>query len=160
AIIESGAFALNQVPLAKAETFGESFAAKAGCADQSADCLRHLSVAALVDNFPGTAIPGVVDGTVLTEPIGKALAAGRFARVPILNGIPHDEELIFIAAPGVAVSGGTFVPVPRPVTTTSYQGAIAAVLGVTASRASAIAAEYPLGAYPSPIIALTALVSD
>ena len=40
----------------------------------------------LVDKFPGAAIPGVVDGKVLTESIGTALAAGRFARVPILNG--------------------------------------------------------------------------
>ena len=46
-----------------------------------------------MNNFPTAAIPGVVDGKVLTESIGTALAAGRFARVPILNGINHDEEL-------------------------------------------------------------------
>ena len=42
-------------------------------------------------------IPGVVDGKVLTEPIGTALAAGRFARVPILNGTNHDEERLFVS---------------------------------------------------------------
>ena len=40
----------------------------------------------------------MIDGKVLTESIGTALAAGRFAHVPILNGLNHDEELIFTAA--------------------------------------------------------------
>ena len=99
AIMESGSFALNQQPLADAEAAGEAFAAQAGCPDQTAACLRHLPVADLGEQLPnGIAIPGVVDGKVLTEPIGTALAAGRFARVPVLNGTNHDEERIFVAA--------------------------------------------------------------
>jgi para-nitrobenzyl esterase len=121
AIVQSGAFALTQQSLASAEAAGKAFAAKAGCPDQTAACLRSLPVAALVNNFPGSAIPGVVDGQVLTESIGTALAAGRFARVPFLNGSNHDEERIFVAGLGVAVSGGTFVPVPKPVTAARYQ---------------------------------------
>ncbi len=161
AIVQSGAFALTQQPLADAEAAGEAFAATAGCPDQTARCLRHLPVDALVNNFPGAAIPGVIDGKVLTESIGTALAAGRFAHVPILNGINHIEELIFVAGLHVAVSGGTFVPIPEePVTPESYQPDIAAVLGVSPERAGAIAAEYPLGAYPSPDVALSTLVSD
>jgi para-nitrobenzyl esterase len=159
AIVQSGAFALTQQPLADAETAGESFAATAGCPDQTAECLRHLPVSALVT--PGAAIPGVIDGKVLTESIGTALAAGRFARVPILNGINHDEEFIFTAGLHVAVSGGRFVLVPtEPVTPESYQPDIAAVLGVSSDRAAAIAAEYPLGAYPAPDVAFSTLVSD
>jgi para-nitrobenzyl esterase len=46
------------------------------------------------------------------------------------------------------------------VTAGSYQTAIAAVLGVPAARAAAIAAEYPLNAYPSPAAALSELVGD
>src|SRR5580698_589132 len=86
AIVQSGAFALHQQSLAAAEAAGKAFAAKAGCPDQTARCLRRLPVADLVKNFPGAAIPGVVDGQVLTESVGSALAAGRFARVPILDG--------------------------------------------------------------------------
>jgi para-nitrobenzyl esterase len=160
AVVQSGAFALNQLPLASAESFGKSFAASVGCADQSAACLRHAPVEKLLAKFPGAAIPGVVDGKVLTESIGTALAAGRFARVPILNGINHNEELIFVAGVGVAVSGGTFVQVPAPVNDDTYQGVIAAVLGVPAPRAAAIAAEYPPAAYGGPLGALTVLVSD
>ena len=161
AIVQSGAFALTQQSLADAKAFGQSFATSAGCPDQSANCLRALPVSALVDHFPGAAIPGVVDGKVLTESIGTALAGGRFARVPILNGINHDEEFLFVAGLGVAVSGGTFVLVPeRPVTAANYQSNIAAVLGVPPARAAAIAAEYPLDAYPAPVVALSTLVSD
>ena len=158
AIIQSGTFALNQQPLASAEAAGQAFAAQAGCPDQTAACLRNLPVANLV-NTPFTGIPGVVDGKVLTEPIGAALAAGRFAHVPVLNGTNHDEERLFVDALGVTVSGGTFVPIPGgTVTPGSYQGDIAAVLGVSAERAAAIAAEYPPGA--SPDAALSTLVAD
>ena len=169
AIIESGSFALNQQPLATAEAAGQAFAGALGCPGQTAQtaaCLRNLPVADLVTpNFVG--IPGVVDGKVLTEPIAAALAAGRFARVPVLNGTNHDEERLFVQALGVTVSGGTFVPIPdEPVTPDNYQANIAAVLGVSADRAAAIAAEYPPSAYPSSPYssaadaALSALVGD
>ena len=160
AIVQSGAFALHQQALPAAEAAGKAFAAKAGCPDQTAQCLRHLPVADLVKNFPGAAIPGVVDGQVLTESVGSALAAGRFARVPILDGTNHDEEAIFVEGAGVTVSGGTFVPLPQPVTAGSYRHDIAAVLGVPASRAATIAARYPLTAYPAPAAAFSALAGD
>lgn len=160
AIVQSGAFALTQQPLADAEAAGKTFAAKAGCPGQTARCLRHLPVAALVADFPGAAIPGVIDGAVLRESIGAALAGGRFAHVPVLNGINDDEELIFTAGLGTAVSGGTFVPVPEPVTADSYQRDISAVQGVSAQRAATIAAEYPVSAFPAPAAAFSVLVSD
>jgi para-nitrobenzyl esterase len=159
AIIQSGSFALNQRPLADAEAAGEAFAAQAGCPDQTAACLRQLPVSDLVSpNF--VEIPGVVDGKVLTEPIGTALAAGQFARVPVLNGTNHDEERIFVTI-GLTVSQGTDVPIPeQPVTPGNYQTDIAAALGVPAARAATIAAEYPPAAYPSPAVAFSTLVGD
>ena len=60
----------------------------------------------------GVYIPGVVDGQVLTEPIGTALAARRFARVPVLNGTNRDEERIFVSF-GRAISRGTNVQIPK-----------------------------------------------
>jgi len=160
AIIQSGAFALNQQPLAAAETAGEAFAAKAGCPDQTAECLRTLPVADLVSS-PFVGIPGVVDGQVLTEPIGTALAAGRFARVPVLDGTNHDEERIFVSF-GRAISGGTNVAIPGDGTVTAgnYQTDIAAVLAVPAARAAAIAAQYPPADYPSAAVAFSTLVGD
>jgi para-nitrobenzyl esterase len=165
AIVESGAFALNQIPLANAESFAESFADDVGCPDQSAECLRGVPVSTLVSDFPTAAIPGIVDGKVLTESIGSALTAGRFAHVPILNGMNENEELIFVAGLQLAVSNGMFVSAPTP-TPATYESVIASVLDVSAARASAIAAEYPLAAYGAfgpdlaPVLALSTLVSD
>jgi para-nitrobenzyl esterase len=162
AIVQSGAFALTQLPLADAESFGQAFAAdpEVQCADQTAQCLRDAPVDVLVDNFPTAAIPGVVDGKVLTESIGTALAAGRFARVPVLNGSNHVEELIFVAGLGVAVSGGTFVQLTTEVTDANYQQQISSTLGVSDARAAEIAAEYPTSSYPTPTVAFSVLVGD
>jgi para-nitrobenzyl esterase len=160
AIVQSGTFALNQQPLAAAEAAGETFAQSVGCADQTAACLRSVPVSDLVSNF-GVEIPGVVDGSVLTQPIGTALARGQFARVPVINGITHDEELIFVAGLGITVSQGTNIPLAGPAADpANYQANIAQALGVSAERAAAIAAEYPLSAYPSPVVAFSLLVSD
>jgi para-nitrobenzyl esterase len=161
AIVQSGAFAPTQLSLTDAEAFGQSVAAAAGCTNQTARCLRNLSVDQLVNNFPTAAIPGVVDGKVLKESIGTALAAGRFARVPILNGSNHIEELLFVAGLGVAVSGGRFVPLnPREITDANYQQQIKSTLGVSDDRASAIVAEYPTSLYPNATVAFSALVGD
>ena len=160
AIVQSGAFALNQVPLAQGEQFGEAFASSVGCADQTAACLRGVPADDLLPTFPGAAIPGVVDGKVLTESIGSALAGGRFARVPLVNGINENEELLFVAGLKLAVSNGAFVEVPQPVDDDTFQRVIATVVGVSAARAAAIAAEYPPATYGSALGALTVLLSD
>ena len=88
-------------------------------------------------------------------------AAGRFARVPVLNGTNRDEERIFVSF-GRAISRGTNVPIPGDgtVTADSYQADIASVLGVPTARAAAIVAQYPLASYPSPTVAFSALVGD
>ena len=161
AIVQSGTFALNQKPLATAEAAGQAFATAVGCPDQTAACLRNVPVSDLVSNF-GTEIPGVVDGSVLTQPIGTALARGQFARVPVINGITHDEELLFVAGLGITVSQGTDIPLAAPLdgSSANYQADIAQALGVSDARAAAIAAEYPLSAYPNAVVAFTFLVSD
>jgi len=93
-------------------TFPLNTTLKAGCPNQSTQCLCRLPVANLAKNFPRRHDPGVVDSLVLTEPIGTAMAAGWFARVPILNGIYHAEEQIFVDASGVT-GGGIVLCVPR-----------------------------------------------
>jgi para-nitrobenzyl esterase len=150
AIVESGTFALNQRPLATAEAAGETFATAVGCPDQSAACLRNAPVSDLVAKF-GVEIPGVVDGSVLPQPIGTALARGQFARVPVINGITHDEELLFVDALKLTVSQGTNIPLAAPLdgSEATYEADIAQALGVPAARAAAIANVYPLSANPA-----------
>jgi len=50
AIVESGTYDLTQATLTTAETAGQAFAAKVGCASQTAACLRALPVSTIVDN--------------------------------------------------------------------------------------------------------------
>ena len=128
AIVQSGTFALTQRPLATAEANGETFAASVGCADQTAACLRSVPVSDLVS--PSTVeIPGYVDGSVLTVSIGTALARGQFARVPVINGITHDEELLLTDAVGITVSQGTNIPLAgSPFDPANYQANIAQAL--------------------------------
>jgi para-nitrobenzyl esterase len=160
AVVQSGTFALNQQPLATAEAAGQAFATNVGCAGQTAACLRTAPASALVAGF-GAGIPGVADGAVLTQPIGTALARGQFARVPVINGITHDEELLFVAGLGITVSQGTNIPLAGPAADpANYQADIARALGVPAARAAVIATEYPLSAYPNPVAAFSLLVSD
>jgi para-nitrobenzyl esterase len=153
AIVQSGP-ALTQTPLEQAETAGEAFAAKVGCASQSAACLRGvpLSIIQANDRTTGSGyVPGVVDGEVLKQSIGAALASGQFNRVPIINGTTHDEARLSIA--GLELQGA-------PVTAANYEAMIASTLGVSAPVAAAVATQYPLSAYPSPAIAFSAVGTD
>src|ERR1700722_18896045 len=94
----------------------------------------------------------LIDGTVLTQSIGPALAGGQFNRVPVINGTNRDEWRLVVAPEQL---GGA-----PPVTAANYQASIASLLGVSAAAATAIAAEYPLSAYSSPPVALGAVGTD
>ena len=76
--MESGTYALTQAPLATAEAAGEAFAAKVGCASQTAACLRSLPVSTILDNETSAGYQPDIDGRVLTQSIGTALASGQF----------------------------------------------------------------------------------
>jgi len=157
AIVESGTYELTEQSLATAESAGDAFAAKAGCASGTAParataaCLRRLPVATiLADQNPVGYTPDV-DGAVLTQSIKTALARGQFNRIPVMIGTNHDEYRLFVAA--IQFLGGQ-------VTAASYQSMIASTLGVAPAVASAIAAQYPLSRYPSPPVALGAVGTD
>jgi para-nitrobenzyl esterase len=153
AIVQSGAI-LTQTPLAEAETAGEAFAAKVGCASQTAACLRGVPISTIQANDRSTGsgyVRGVVDGEVLKQSIGNALASGQFNRVPIINGTTHDEARL--ATAGLELLG-------IPTTAANYQAMIALTLNVSAPVAAVVATQYPLSAYPSPAIALSAVGTD
>jgi para-nitrobenzyl esterase len=153
AIVQSGAYALTQTPLREAEAAGEAFAAKVGCPSQTAACLRGvpLPIIQASDPIPLSPFPGVVDGEVLEQSIGTALASGQFNRVPIVNGTTHDEARLMTAF--IELQGA-------PVTAANYQAMLASTLGVSADVAAVVATQYPLSAYPSPAIALSAAGTD
>ena len=139
AIVESGAYALTEQPLARAEQAGAAFAAKTGCAKgtdaETAACLRGLPVATILASQNATGYQPDLDGSVLTQSIGTALASGQFSRVPIINGSNHDEWRLFVAL-------DTLTGQP-PVTAANYVTSISNELGLPPSVAQKVAGAVP-----------------
>lgn len=159
AIVESGGYNLTQKPQATAEIDGATFARNAGCPDNSASCLRGLSVEqVLAHQNAGLGYQPNVSAAVLPQPISTALTTGAFNRVPIVNGTNADEWRLFVQS----------APVPYDSDAAryeqNYENAIAATFGLTGPTAAAaklIAAQYPLSRYGGDAdIALGAVGTD
>jgi len=156
AIVESGAYMLTEPTLAQAQTAGTAFATAAGCNQPNpADvltCLRALSVSTILGIGFGPA-PNV-DGKVLTQSIGPALASGQFNRVPLMNGSNHDEWRLFVSL-DLVLNGIN-------VTAANYPAIIAATIGVppTSPAVALVQAQYPGGNFPSFDLAVGALGTD
>jgi para-nitrobenzyl esterase len=120
---------------------GQEFATAAGCADQSAACLRALSVEQVLKNqapvvsrvsdFPS------VDGTVITKWGYEAFRDGDYNRVPIMTGLVQDEQAFFLPEANTKK--------PR---TADEVKRYAASYG--AEHVDTLTAKYPLESYPSP----------
>jgi para-nitrobenzyl esterase len=147
AIVESGAYMQTLPTLAQTETAGTTFANAVGCTQSTpaavAACLRALPVATILANqaltFPAGSLGPApnVDGKVLTQSIGTALASGQFNRVPLINGTNHSEWDLFVAEDFDLTAAG-------PVKAATYVPAIQATLGVPAANAAFIATLYPV----------------
>lgn len=149
AIVESGAYMQTFPTLAQTEAAGTAFANVVGCHQPNpADvlvCLRGLPVSTILANqattFVGIGPAPNVDGKVLTQSIGPALASGQFNRVPLMNGTNHDEWNLFVAQ-DFDLAGG-------PITAGTYITAIGATIG-SAAAAPLVATRYPAPAqFPS-----------
>jgi para-nitrobenzyl esterase len=153
AIVESGAYQLTQPSLTAAEAAGTAFATAAGCTDQTAACLRGLSVAQVLAAQPG-GVGGAsptIDNKFLTQSVGAAFASGQFNRVPVMEGANHDEWRLF-----VGITDLTTGPIPAA----AYPAAIQATIGVPSAVVPLFVAQYPLASYPSPDLALSTLGTD
>jgi para-nitrobenzyl esterase len=152
AIVQSGAYALTQPPLAVAEAQGLALQAAVGCADLA--CLRRAPVASLLATEGPDVLQYVpsLDGKVLTQSIGSALATGAFTRVPVIEGTNHDEYRSLIALYHELPYG--------PITAEQYPLLIAKDFGLPPAVVALITQAYPLSAYPSPSLALAALGTD
>jgi para-nitrobenzyl esterase len=157
AIVESGAYAQTQPTLAQAQAAGTAFATAAGCNQPNpADvltCLRALTVSKILSTTFNLSSPNV-DGKVLTQSIGAALASGQFNRVPLMNGSNHDEWRLFVSL-DLVLNGIN-------VNATNYPAIIAATIGVplTSPAVALVQAQYPGGNFPSFDLAVGALGTD
>jgi para-nitrobenzyl esterase len=149
AITESGPCAAPQATLAQAEAASQAAAARVGCGDPATQvaCLRALPVSAVLASG-GFSGPNV-DGAVLPEQVPAAIAAGRFNRVPVMEGTNHDEDRLFVAL--------QFDLAGHPVTAAQYPALVQALAG---ANAPAVLARYPLTAFANPSIAWATVVTD
>ncbi len=147
AIVESGAYALTLPTLVQAEAAGDALAGALGCAASDTACLRALGVPQILAQqaSPTLSVTTIVDGTTLPLSIDTALKAGRFNRVPIVNGSNHDEYRLFLSA-------------RAGLTADQYPAVLATTYGATLG--AAVAAEYPVADYTQPVLALAAAVTD
>ncbi len=145
AVIQSGG--CYATPLAEAEASGIDFAKAAGCPEtDSAACLRQKSTAELlaVDSW-SYANPLVWGGRLLREDPAVSVAAGRFARVPVMIGNSREE-----ARAGLSAN--------YPMTTDDYTAFVNEAFG---AKTQAVMDAYPVGAtYSQPFDALSAILSD
>ncbi|MFJ5776079.1 carboxylesterase/lipase family protein [Streptomyces sp. NPDC093094] len=137
----------------QAQTNGLAVTEAAGCDDpRTADsCLRRMSTAELIKASASghDGYRPVVDGKVLPEAPSRAIAAGRFARVPVLHGSAHDEMS--------GLAGLDEIMTGRPLTVEGYTKKVTEQFG---KDAPAVLAEYPGANYPAPGAALSAVLTD
>ncbi|MGW1228835.1 carboxylesterase/lipase family protein [Streptomyces sp. NPDC001515] len=137
----------------EAEETGKAVVEASGCREPGAveACLRGRSTEELV----GASVSGhegfrpVVDGEVLPEAPAAAIAAGRFARVPVLHGSTRNEMS--------GLAGLDEIMTGRPMTAEGYEEEVRQRFG---ADAAAVLAEYPVGRYAAPGAAWSAVLTD
>jgi para-nitrobenzyl esterase len=162
AIIQSAACATELVTKPVADERGAQAIAEVGCGSSPdvAACLREQPVGELLATLDGVGAPindrvrddpwGPVTGTRLLplQPI-DAIAAGSAARVPILTGSTRDETRPFV--------GLEYDAVGKPLTEEAYRTLVRETFG---GDADAVLERYPAAAFPTPAIALSAVLTD
>ena len=155
AIVQSGAYSLTPPTLAVAEGWGQNFATGAGCASQTAACLRGLPVATVIANSAALQVAGstlpTVDGKVLKQTFADAFSAGTFNKVPMIEGSNQHEYSLLSAVTVDPVLG-------RAVTAADYPTQINALFG--AAFGAAVQAVYPLNGSQTPAQTFDNVLTD
>ncbi|GGY03298.1 carboxylesterase/lipase family protein [Streptomyces hiroshimensis] len=139
------------VPQRTLQDAGAAAAGRLGCPQGAGalECLRGLSAEKLVTPELGQAFNKPVYGNALLPAAPeRALASGRFHRVPVVQGTNLDEMRLFV--------GLTLQQFPLR-DERDYRARLAESFG---PAAGAVEAEYPLAKYPTPAVAWSALLTD
>ena len=154
-IAESGC-AVPAPTVAQAESLGEGFARGVGCPESTTDaCLRGKSTDELLAGA-GISLSDInlrwtppVGGGLVPLAIQDAFETGQVNRVPLLQGTNREEASLFVAIKALA---GTTV------TAVNYLTRLSERFG--GGFVERIAAQYPLGGFPSPPEAISGAVTD
>jgi para-nitrobenzyl esterase len=96
----------------------------------------------------------VLDGDFFTEQPSDSFESGNFNQVPTILGFTRDEARLFVWLGEIEESE------PLVVTPENYAAQIARLVGGEMSLAAEAAAEYPLGDFSEPIVALAEVATD
>jgi para-nitrobenzyl esterase len=136
------------LPLGQVQANGQALAARHGCPDPATavECLRRVPAAELTaDQQLPVLTPAAFGNRVLPERPDRALAAGRFHRVPVISGHTRDEGRLAAAF------------APQPFDEEQYQRLLTGAFG---DQARLVAARYPSSAFGSPAQAWGAILTD
>ncbi len=158
AIVQSGACTMHRTYLndwgfhtrETAERRGAELAAQHGCTRDVAACLRGKPVRELLDlpDFGYGFGPVYGDNAVLPLRPADALAAGRFNRVPVMQGTTRDEHRTFTAGLEL-ITGHVLEPA-------EYETEVANNFG---EKSGVVLARYPRGDQPASL-ALSTVATD
>jgi para-nitrobenzyl esterase len=135
----------------------------AGCIDQTAACLRGLTLAQILANqaaiIGGNGVVVTVDNKILTQSHRAAFSSGAFNRVPVIEGSNANEFSL------ISAFYFDFTTPPTglgPVTDANYTTAEGLTLGFFDATKTAAQVDplYPVGSYPAPVRAIDAVGTD
>ncbi|MGE6734040.1 carboxylesterase family protein, partial [Streptomyces sp. NPDC059900] len=120
---------------------------------------RKAPVEDLIHPFgQGPRYSPVYGGELLPLTPEKAFASGRFNKVPVLQGINHDEQRAMVYGMELAKKQTTGDP-DATIDTADYRARLEEEFGK--EKAAKVAARYPVGAYDNtPALALAAALTD
>jgi len=156
-IVQSGNCEWDPPTLSEGLAQGDRISSALGCssATDRRACLRALSAEQVLALVPGVVDPGqfldgerfgpLVDGFVLPQAPGRAIAAGNAAPVPLVIGVTDDETTSLVAASWL------------PATVAAYEAAIRARFP---SIANELLQVYLAAHYPTPQRAYQDLLDD
>ena len=170
AILQSGSCERPWPTLEVAEAQGAVVTELLGCSEApegELSCLRSksaqevLAALAPAPNFgfnpsdeEGGSWGPVLDGFFHTEQASESFASGNFNQVPTILGFTKDEARLFVWLGEIEETA------PLVVTAENYVGQIARLVGGDMALATEAAAEYPLGDFSEPIVALAEVATD
>ncbi|MFG2987848.1 carboxylesterase/lipase family protein [Streptomyces sp. NPDC048257] len=140
------------VPERRTVADGALTAARLGCDEPGGalDCLRRLDTGALAtaELMQRFSLVSYGNGVLPTEP-RRALEAGRFHRVPVIQGTTRDEMRLFLAQTLAAY------PIPDEA---AYRARLEGSFDAPTARA--VEADYPVSAFPTPALAWATVLTD